>query len=90
MKKLLLMGAIFFGWPAIAFADDNGWGNIGNWGHTMPFWWVRTFMWILFLVVIVVVVYSVLQSIRPKSRDSSFGETAGETPVDILKDPTQG
>ena len=42
-------------------------------------------MWILFLVVIVVVVYFILQSTKPRSYDSSPGETLRETSIDILK-----
>jgi putative membrane protein len=85
MKKLLLLGGIFFAWPAIAFANSDGWGHMGNWGHMMNFWWGGAFMWIVFLIVIVVVVYFVLQSTRPRSYDSSFRETPRETSIDILK-----
>ncbi len=85
MKKLLLLGGIFFIWPAIASANGNDAGHMGGWGHMMNFWWGGGFMWILFFVVIVVVVYFVLQSVKPTSRDSSLRETPGETSIDILK-----
>jgi putative membrane protein len=85
MKKLLLLGGIFFAWPAIAFANSDGWGHMGNWGHMMNFWWGGAFMWIVFLIVIVVVVYFVLQSTRARSYDSSLRETPRETSIDIVK-----
>ena len=85
MKRLLLVAGIFFIWPAIAFANGNDAGHMGDWGHMMNFWWGGGFMWILFFVVIVVVVYFILHSAKLTSRDSSFRETAGETSIDILK-----
>jgi len=85
MKKLLLLAAMFFVWPAVAFADSDGWGHMEGWGNMMNFGWGGVFMWILFLIIIVVVVYFVLQGTRARGHDSSFGETSKETPIDILK-----
>ncbi len=85
MKKLLLVGGIFFIWPTIAFANGNDAGHMGGWGHMMNFWWGGAFMWIVFLIVIVVVVYFVLQSTRVRSYDSPPGETSKESSIDILK-----
>jgi len=85
MKKLLVLGAIFFAWPAIAFANGNDGRHMGDWGHMMSFWWGGAFMWVLFLIVIVVVVYFILQTTKPKSYDSSFRETPRQTSIDILK-----
>ncbi len=85
MKKLLLVGGIFFVWPAIAFANGNDRGHMGDWGNMMNFGWGGALMWIVFLIVIVVVVYFVLQSTRPRSYDSSLRETSKETSMDILR-----
>ena len=85
MKKLLLLAAIFFAWPAVAFANSDAWGHMDGWGNMMTFWWKGVFMWILFLAVIAVVVYLVLQGARGKSYHSSSGETSEETSIDILK-----
>ncbi len=84
MKKLLLVGGIFLVWPAIAFANGNDGGHMGGWGHMMTFCWGGAFMWILFLIIMVLVVYFVLQSTKPRSYDSSPGETSKETSMDIL------
>ena len=85
MKKLLLLAAIFFAWPAMAFAGSDAWGHMGGWGHMMPFWRRGVFIWVLFLVVVVVVVYFIFQGTRARGHDSLFRETSQETPIDILK-----
>jgi len=85
MKKLFLLWAISFIWPVIAFANGNDEEHMQGWGHMMNFWYGGTLMLILFLIVIVVVVYFILQSTKPRSHDSSFRKTPGETSIDILK-----
>ena len=85
MRKLLLLAAIFFAWPTMAFADSDAWGHMGGWGRMMTFGWGGAFMWVLFLIIIIVVLYFVLQSTGARSHDGSPGETLKETSIDILK-----
>lgn len=81
MKRLILFLTIVLIWSAIAFANGNGDWHMGGWGHMMG----GAFMWMIFpaivLIVLGVVIYFILQNIKPKGFDGSFGDT----PMDILK-----
>jgi len=77
MKKLLLVLAALFMWPAIAFANAND-DHMGDWGNMMG---GGMFMWIVFLVVIVVAVLVITQG----TRWTSSGRAPQETSLDLLK-----
>jgi putative membrane protein len=81
MAKIACMSGVTLLIPSLAFAQDNGYGNMDSGWHMMNYGYGGLFMWILLIVGIILIVFVVTRLSRDKSSEPKLHESA----MDILK-----